>query len=118
MTRGSLLVRRLRWGALAGSTLAAAYACNEYDSSLLVPAETGGTGGASEAGNDVSTGGTADKEPFWPHQAANGCQTEGVPTVDQRPTADDAADLAPLYLGMNTIRFGSAKDDKASTPDP
>ncbi len=111
-------VRRLRLLALSTFTLGSAYACSEYDSSLLVPAESGGTGGANDAGSDVSSGGTADKDPFWPHQSANGCDTEGVPTADQRPSVEDAADLPPLYLGMFTVHFGSAKDDKPSTPDP
>lgn len=94
------------------------YACDVYDSSLLVPEGTGGAGGVSDAGSDVSSGGGADKQPFWPHQTGNGCDTQGVPTADQRPAVDDGDDLTPLYLGMNSIRFGSAKDDKARTPDP
>ncbi|MCB9587856.1 MAG: hypothetical protein H6718_20800 [Polyangiaceae bacterium] len=116
----SLAGRRLAWLSIVGVSLGAAYACNEYDESLLLPGETGGTGGTVDGGGGVSggTGGGPDKTPFWHEKAANGCDTEGMPTADQRPTTADSDDLPPLYLGMITMGFGSAKNDKARTPDP
>lgn len=99
MSRRWSSARSACWLVLGGVCLTTFYACDVYDSSLLVPEGTGGAGGVSDAGSDVSSGGGADKQPFWPHQTGNGCDTQGVPTADQRPAVDDGDDLTPSTSG-------------------
>ena len=73
----------------------------------------GGGGMAGSAGADAGPTG-----PWWPDVTADGCQSEGVPTTMDRPGASDpGSSVAPIYLAMSRMRFGSAADDDELSPD-
>ena len=91
------------------------------DSALGGGAGVGGSAGGS-AGQDSGSGGTPSDSgpggPWWNTQSKDGCQSVGVPTSADRPAnSDPGAAIAPVYLATTRLRFGSANDDSALTPN-
>src|SRR5512143_232297 len=84
---------------------------------------TGATGGGGAGGSGGNTGGAAGTdagpgEPWWPYTTPDGCQSAGVPTSSDRPASSDpGSTIAPIYLATSRMRFGSANDDAALTPN-
>ncbi len=111
----SNLLRTLkRAGLVIACTGSLAAACNVYDSSLLVGGSggTAGTGGGGSGGTGNGGTGNTSTDKFWNDMEGEDmeCPTEGVPTVDQRPTGTADGDVGPIYVAMHRVRFGGVPD--------
>lgn len=90
------------------------------DSSLGGTGGSGGSAGVSggAAGSAGVGGDGGPTGPWWPYTTADNCQSAGVPTSQDRPEqSDPGATLAPIYFATTRMRFGSANDDQALTPN-
>jgi hypothetical protein len=75
---------------------------------------TGGVSGGATGGSGGSGGDGGPTGPWWPYTTADGCESAGVPTSQDRPAmSDPGATLAPIYFATTRMRFGSANDDQA-----
>lgn len=86
-------------------------------------AGTSGSGGGGGTAGVSGTGGTSGGDggpvgPWWQFTTSSGCQSAGVPTESDRPTTSGSgASLPPFVLAIDRMRFGSANDDSALTPN-
>ncbi len=132
--RASKSISRLRGLTVAGLLVFAACSVFEPPEDSTDGGGTGGSsggdastdtslGGSSGAGGGASgSGGSAGDAgptgPWWPHTTQEGCDSAGVPKASDRPTDSDPGDsVAPIYLATSRMRFGSANDDDALTPN-
>jgi hypothetical protein len=84
---------------LLGS-LAAVYACDVYDTSLL-----GGT--TIPQGKGVG---------FWSGKV-DGCDSAGVPGERHRPAPQPGAELPPIYVALRTLNLGQRGEDGKPNPN-
>ncbi len=76
-----------------------------------------GAGGTAGTGGSAGSGG-APTGPWWPYQNTEGCQSAGVPSDKDRPASPGTGTDQSIVLALSRMRFGSAADDAALTPDP
>jgi len=101
-------------------------------------AETGGKGMGGSGGSGGGGGGSASLDasteggvsgptgPWWPHKTADGCESAGMPTANDRVKSDPGATISPIYLAMNRFRIGAVDESPVPnnpgltylTPDP
>jgi hypothetical protein len=103
----------------SGGTLGAGNAGNGGAAGADGGDAPGGRGGSSDGGGSGGSGNGGSSEPWWPYTNAHMCQSAGVPSAADRPaTEDPGANLPPIHLVVSRIRFGTANDDAALTPNP
>jgi hypothetical protein len=90
-------------GAL-GSGALGFFACNTYDSSLLEPAP----GSAVESRNGIG---------WWSKEDSRGCFSAGVPSLADRPGPQDAKDVGPVIMAIDSMKVGSLDDNGALDPN-
>jgi hypothetical protein len=94
------------FGVLLLAALPAA-SCNVYDSSLLLPADTG-----PEAPRGAGIG-------FWsgPADQPSSCFSARFPRPEDRPAPSGGAALAPIFLGLLTLNTGTLDAQGKPSPD-
>lgn len=105
--RGWTIVAPCVLGGVLAGVLGSA-SCNVYDTSLLVP--------APDAGPDAARRGGVG---FWsgPADQPSSCYSARFPRLEDRPSPQSKAELAPIIMAFQTLNTGSLNDEGKLDPE-